>query len=320
MYALACFSIAYGTPVLKEKGKTIQLKDLPASVRTDFFEAERARYETQRTLLEEYMLQSFFEKKAKKSKTTAKALRKKAFEVKTPTEKQLKKFYDANKEEIPYPYVLVKDKLPDFYRGKKLTELRSKYLDQAMRSKGYKVLLTEPLPETLKLVTKGYAQKGAQNAKLTIVEFADYQCPHCKAANKVLTEAMSKMGKKIRYVYVDYPINPSGVSRKVAEYAYCVRKHKGDAAYWDFHNHVFANQQRLFLSSASAKLAKEKNVWSKEVDACSSTSEAKAFVANSESYGKSLGVKSTPTVYVNGRRTLLSENPKVALKKLRSLL
>jgi protein-disulfide isomerase len=56
---------------------------------------------------------------------------------------------------------------------------------------------------------------------VTIVEFADYQCPHCKIAAESLKKVTEKFKGKVRLVFMDYPINPSGISRAVAEASHC---------------------------------------------------------------------------------------------------
>jgi protein-disulfide isomerase len=154
-----------------------------------------------------------------------------------------------------------------------------------------------------KLVLDGNPSKGPADARVTLVEFSDFECPHCRA----LYEAMKTLGPKhpqIRVVFKDLPIaaiHPwAGIAAVGARCAYM----QSPAAFWQIHDSLFENQE--YLSAA--------NIWSRLVDfaqqagldkdvfkACMSSPEAQNAVgANVENAG-TMGVTSTPTVFVNGR-------------------
>ncbi len=311
---------AHSRPFYKKNNKTVELKDLPPGLRASLHEAEKSLFYTQKSLVEEHILDEYYASQAKAKKLSKQAYKEKTLKISQPSEKQLKVFYEENKKDIPYPFEVVKEKLKNFYQSKKSREMRESNLRKAVKAKKIIWLMSEPQTETLDLKLEGYAAKGAKNAKLTVVEFADYQCPHCQHANQMMTEVLKKMGKQIHYVFIDYPLNSSGVSRNVARMAYCVRKHKGEASYWEFHNTSFAKQSELPSPGRLVAIAKETKSWSKEVESCSQAVESKNFVDASESYASYLGVKSTPTFFINGKRTSLPENPQAAMKKLKGFL
>ena len=98
-------------------------------------------------------------------------------------------------------------------------------LEAKRRSLKFQVALRPHFkPQVFAIDTEGYPVKGKENSPVTIVEFADYQCPHCRQLSADLNDIYTKYKNKIKIVYIDFPINPSGVSEEIAHGAYCAYK------------------------------------------------------------------------------------------------
>jgi protein-disulfide isomerase len=152
----------------------------------------------------------------------------------------------------------------------------------------------------LQIQTEGFPRKGKDDAKVTIVEFADYQCPHCKIAAESLKKVSEKFKNKVRLVYIDYPINPSGVSRAVAEASHCADE---QGKFWDFHYKAFESQDKLDKESP-LKLAKDVKLDEAKFKACMDLAKGKAMVDKAFAEGSRIGVGGTPYLVINGRRYL----------------
>jgi protein-disulfide isomerase len=139
---------------------------------------------------------------------------------------------------------------------------------------------------------------GSDKAPITIVEFSDYQCPFClKWHQDVFTKLEEKYGDKVRLVYRDFPlseIHPQ--AEPAAEAARCAGEQN---KYWEYHNQLFSGQQELgkegFLAYAQAINLNIPN-FTKCVDERRYQNEVKA----NYDFAAQLGVRSTPTFFING--------------------
>ena len=140
---------------------------------------------------------------------------------------------------------------------------------------------------------------GNNSAPVTIVEFSDFQCPFCLRASPTLKQLRDTYGDKVRVVWKDYPltqIHPQAF--KAAEAGHCA----GDQGkFWEYHDKLFANQQALQLDSLKT-YAKDLSIDSAKFDACLDSGKYAERVRDGVSVGAQLGVNSTPTLFVNGRR------------------
>jgi protein-disulfide isomerase len=154
-----------------------------------------------------------------------------------------------------------------------------------------------------KMHTEGNPSKGPANAKVTLVEFSDFQCPHCRALYLAMKTLAPKY-QQIRIVFKDLPIaalHPWAETAAVG--GRCAYMQSPDA-FWVVHDVLFENQE--YISTA--------NIWEKLVDfagqagldkeafkACLASPEAQKAVGMNMDDAGILGITSTPTVFVNGR-------------------
>jgi len=166
--------------------------------------------------------------------------------------------------------------------------------------------------------------RGSASKDLEIVEFADFQCPHCKEAQANM-EKLTADFPKARMVFQSFPIaaiHPQAM--QAAEYGQCVNKLGGSNAFFQFASAVFDGQDglttpdgaALTLNSAVIKAGLEPT----KVSACAATPEIKAAVDASVKLGTDLGINSVPTLIINGRiiggQVSISQIPYEELKKI----
>ncbi|HZQ67701.1 MAG TPA: DsbA family protein [Terriglobales bacterium] len=145
--------------------------------------------------------------------------------------------------------------------------------------------------------------RGPATAPVTIVEFSDLQCPHCKDAEPILDKLMGEE-KKARLVYQNFPLPSHDWAQKAAAYADCVGRSNSDA-FWKFIASVFESQTEINAANAEEKLtalADKAGVKGSDMAACSTKPDTTSRIEHSLALGKSVDVNSTPTVFVNGRK------------------
>ncbi|WP_263357547.1 DsbA family protein [Acidicapsa ligni] len=162
--------------------------------------------------------------------------------------------------------------------------------------------------------------KGAASKDLELVEFADFQCPHCKDAQGTMDKLATDF-PNAHIVYQSFPlvkIHPEAF--RSAAYGVCVAKLGGNPAFFTYASAVFEGQAglasaegaTLTLNSAVSKagLAPEK------VEACSKTPETKATVDAGVKLAEDLNVNQTPTLAINGHLIPLGGIPYESLKQM----
>ena len=142
--------------------------------------------------------------------------------------------------------------------------------------------------------------QGPSNARVTMVEFSDFECPYCAAARPMLEDAV-KARKDVRLCYQPFPLSGHAHAIPAATAALFARD---SGKFWPMHDALFENQ--LSLSEAFIKdLAKKQGL---DVTALGKAMAAGKYVDEmtaSKDLGKTAGVDSTPSLYLNGRKLTL---------------
>lgn len=163
-----------------------------------------------------------------------------------------------------------------------------------------------------KIDLKGRAVRGNPNAKVTIVNFDDFQCPFCSRLHSDLFASVFKdYADKVKVVYKDYPlieIHPWAMHAAID--GNCLAEQNNEA-YWDFADYVHANQKLVTgasrtdaysnLDNAAKNQAQKHQLDQGKLQACIQKQDESAVRA-SMAEGDKLGVDSTPTLFINGER------------------
>jgi len=102
----------------------------------------------------------------------------------------------------------------------------------------------EPTPKTVTIDAGDNPAQGPADAKVTIVEFSDFQCPYCgKFVQETLPQILSNYGDKVRFVFMNFPLTSiHPYAQKAAEAGECANE---QGAFWQFHDIMFQNQSAL---------------------------------------------------------------------------
>ena len=160
----------------------------------------------------------------------------------------------------------------------------------------------QPAKEALLKGVNG-PSRGPDKAPVTIVEFSDLQCPHCKDAQPILDKLLTEE-PNARFVFQNFPLPSHNWAAKAADYADCIGRSSKDA-FWKFVQGTFDAQSSITEANADEKLtaiADTAGVKGAEMATCAAKADTKTRVEQSVALGQSVGVTGTPTVFVNGRR------------------
>ena len=148
-------------------------------------------------------------------------------------------------------------------------------------------------------VGPGDHAQGPADAPVTLVEYGDYECPHCGHAYPIVKALQKKLGKQLRFVFRNFPlreIHPNAeAAAETAEFAATHGK------FWDMHDLIFENQNSIseqMLEELAHRLTLDRQALR---DALMSGTFAER-VRGDFSIGGRSGVNGTPTFFINSRR------------------
>ena len=144
---------------------------------------------------------------------------------------------------------------------------------------------------------------GPADAPVTIVEFADFECPFCAHAfGEIETLANTTYKGKIKIIFKNYPLNVHPWARTAAIGAECARLQNPDA-FWDFARYFYASQGSITpqnvqqkIDAEAAKLSLDDTV----LKACMAGTQAAQRIAQDQADANAVKVSSTPTFFING--------------------
>lgn len=145
--------------------------------------------------------------------------------------------------------------------------------------------------------SKGFYSIGPEDAPITIVEFSDYECPFCRRWHQEVYEPLlAAYPGKIKLVYRNLPltsIHPDALA--AAEAAMCAGEQD---AYWPYHEKLFGSDS--LGSQTYAQYAQELSLNIDKFQACLTDHKYKASIEKDSDFAVNLGVRSTPTFFING--------------------
>ena len=139
---------------------------------------------------------------------------------------------------------------------------------------------------------------GPDTAKVTIVEFSDFECPFCSKAAEATTKIKEKYGDKVRFVFRQFPLSFHKNAHVAAEAS--LEAHE-QGKFWEFHDKLFANQQKLDRASLEG-FAKEIGMKVPDLKKALDSKEHAAKVDEELKLGEEVAVQGTPTMFLNGAR------------------
>ncbi|MGB0035965.1 MAG: thioredoxin domain-containing protein [Candidatus Acidiferrales bacterium] len=165
-------------------------------------------------------------------------------------------------------------------------------------------MAADPFAENrAKIHLENNPSKGPADARITVVEFSDFQCPHCAELYRSLKSIEPKY-PQIRVVFKDYPIvqiHPWAETAAIG--ARCAFMQSPDA-FWKIHDSIFESQDLISAENVWEKLigfARDAGLDADAFKGCMASPDARRAVEGNLADGQALGITSTPTVYVNGR-------------------
>ena len=139
--------------------------------------------------------------------------------------------------------------------------------------------------------------KGNPNGKITLIEFADYECPHCKRFQPVLRQIVGEFPNDVKLYFKHYPLPQHTNARLAAEAAVAAQK---QGKFWQFQDKLWDHQDDLGPAEIE-KVAKESGLDVAKFRQDLAAEPIKARVEQDHAEGTAVGIQATPTLFIDGR-------------------
>lgn len=281
-------------------GKEITEEELVGSDKLDFFEIEKRKYELSFDKFNRLMVERLIGEEAKKEKMTTDEFISKKIVKGEPkaTEAELKKF--IKDKHIPESQInpQIKERITAYLGTQKKQDLVQAYIAKLTKNDPAEFYIKKPRMNLNVEVGTGPVF-GKEGAPVTIVEFSDFQCPFCTRAAETVAELKKKYGNKVRLAFRHFPLPMHKDAKPASEASMCVNEQSSDK-FWKYHDLLFKNQDKLDAANLE-KFAKDVGADTKKFAECVAAGKFKDAVEKDQAYGEKIGVKSTPTFFVNGQ-------------------
>jgi protein-disulfide isomerase len=284
-------------------GKTFTLADVEARWQKDD-PAERARvtqllYQHRRQSIDQLIGDFLIEEAAKKAGLSKEAYLQEQLTKRRGaiTDADIQKVYDENRDRVGASTMAdLKPSITEFITRNRDAQNVAALVEE-LKAAGPAVSVALDPPRTDVAIADHDPFRGPANAPITIIEFSEYQCPFCARVTPTLKQIEEKYAGKVRIVFKDFPLPNHAQAPKAAEAAHCAGE---QGKYWQLHDRLFANQQQLQIPELKTH-AGAIGLDQAAFDQCLDSGKHAANVQADVDLGASMGVQSTPTVYINGR-------------------
>jgi protein-disulfide isomerase len=205
-----------------------------------------------------------------------------------------------------YSRTLAKIAIQGVKDGKTLIEI-SKLMDASPKAHRPKLL-----EDAVKIDVDGSPVRGPADARITLVEFSDFECPYCSAAVKQVDTVMAAYPKDVKLIYKQFPLSMHPHAQLAAEASLAARE---QGKFWEMYDLLFKNFRQLSRTNINA-MAKEVGLDMAKFQSDLDSRKYKAVIEKDLADGEAAGVYGTPAFYINGKQY----NGEVTLAALKPIL
>lgn len=143
--------------------------------------------------------------------------------------------------------------------------------------------------------------RGNKNAKISLVEYSDYECPFCKRFHPTMQEIMKTYGDKVNWVYRHFPLSFHQNAQKEAEASECINELGGNDKFWEYTDKIFertTSNGTGFALDQLGPLAAELGINQTKFQECLDRGKYAQHVQDQETEGATAGVNGTPATFI----------------------
>lgn len=255
---------------------------------------ENAYYQAEREAIGEVLDEELLTNEAHRENLTVEQLyaRHVKSRVKIPTDAQLKFLYDLLGTNQSFDEV--RQKISDRIVQTQEKKLLANYMASLRAKENARILIQPP---KFDIILGDAPIIGSKDAPVTMVEFADFECPYCRQTEPNLQKLRGQFPDKLRIVYKNFPLPMHSHAEKAAEAGLCAAE---QGKFWPYHDKLMAETPPQLQVPQLKTLAATLKLDTARFDQCLDSGKEAAAVSHDLEQGKSLGVEGTPSFFING--------------------
>lgn len=301
LFLASSFSL-FGTPddpdrtsvIAEVDGTKFTLSEFEGKRPQALFQARNTFYESEKKAVDEFIEDYLLERQAQKENLTVAALLEKHVNnaiAKDPDDAALRVYFEGI--DTTEPFEAIRPKILEHLRQRRLAKARTAYI-QSLRSEA-KISVNVAPPRT-SVSLERTPVRGPVNARVTLVEYADFECPYCQQMQPDLNKLEAEYKGKIAFAYKDVPLPMHLHAQKAAEAAHCA---DAQNKYWDYHDLLYTSKA-LEIPQLKAG-ARSLGLDGEAFDKCLDSGEQAGLVKTELDEAQKLGLQGTPSFFLNGR-------------------
>jgi protein-disulfide isomerase len=286
----------------KIDGKPVRRADLELETQRKLLEqqneSEQRKLHSLWLAFEDEISRRLFEKEATRRGVTVAELRAEEIDKKVPapTDDEVRAIYDANAADIGVPFEIALEPIRKQMHQQAREESERAFAEKLREGVNIEYALPIPPLPRFEVADGGGFAAGPPTAKVTVVEFSDFQCPYCAQGRRVVDDLKRLYPNEIRVVFRDFPLSQHTRARPAAYAAFCAGE---QGKFWPYHDKLFDNQQALSESDLT-RYAQEVGLTMDQYQSCLASERPAKAVDAHEAAGRALGVQGTPSIFING--------------------
>ncbi len=329
-------SSAMGTPLFEVDSKVYTTTSLPKNVAMDYYMLENNIFNARQNFAEQTALRIALARDAKKTDTDNEIPKLDELLPTPPiSDTEAQSYYNQIVAQMGVgvfggmPFDKVKDQLKKRMEQQKQSQLISIKEQELKSAKRITFLEKPPVSPAIDLDVSHFPTRGNKTSPTTLVEVADFLCPHCRESKEIVDKLAKEFSSQVRFVHVSYPLAPESLSGSLARGAFCANKLNPEK-FWAYSDKAFeipwsknqapANQPPMpYFDSVTEETATQVGYDAPSFKNCLNSPEAQAYIKEVQTmFKEGKGFQGTPTFYLNNR--LIVATPEQLESTIRSAL
>ncbi len=273
-------------------GEKFTTAEVQQKNKAKLFQARASLYEAERKVADEFVNDYLVERQAKREGVTVEELLKRHVTAgKEPSEDTLRAFYEG--VDTGDSFESLRDKIAEAIRNRRLAKAKTDYIKSLRAQANVSIDIDAP---RVQISLDNTPVRGTSELGVTLVEFADYECPYCQQIQPVIAKLEAEFKGRVAFGFKDVPLPNHASAQKAAEASHCAGE---QGKYWEYHDRLFDSKQLAVaqLKDHAQALRLNMDKFNKCLDSGSQADRVKAHFT--EAQGVSL--PGTPGFFVNGR-------------------
>ncbi len=269
-------------------------------IESDIYEAEQKLFEIRFNKLRGLIIEKMIANDSRKGNLSSDQFLEKyiAQDVKI-SEKEIEAF--IKDQNIPAEHInpQIREKIKSYLEMERKKESVDKWIAAQTKKTNVEVYMSKPRRPTFEINIGDAPAVGSNSAKVTVVEFSDFQCPFCAKGADIIKSLKKKYGDKVRFVFKNFPLPFHNQAEGAAVAGLCANEQSTDL-FWKMHDAMFGDQTKLDVDSLKAT-AKKIGAKPEQFNKCLDENKYLTKVQADMEEGRKIKVKSTPTFFINGQ-------------------